>query len=170
MLAAVRTKRQAGIVSCSIPQWGALPPISRGGTVAQVQGLRYERHATRMLEEAFEFIVPQLGFRYYEPNSAGFWCWTDACIFSSDMKVVTVCEIKWHHTADAWVQLRELYVPVVTAAFPGRRVQALEVCKFYDPAVRLPGRIKLAGEVKDIKALVQGEEYADFSVLIWTGR
>lgn len=170
MLAAVRTKRQAGVVSCSTPQWGAVPPVSRGGTAAQVQGLRYERHATRMLEDTFAFTVPQLGFRYFNANAQGFWCWTDACIFSDDMRTVTICEIKWHHTVDAWVQLSELYAPVVQVAFPHLQVRLLEVCKFYDPAVRLPGRVKLMASVEDLRGIVQGEEHADFSVLIWTGR
>lgn len=170
MQAAAYTKRQAGLVSQAYPLWADIPPVSHGHTVAQLSGLRYEGKAARMLEVEFRFAVSQLAFRYTSNQLNWFKCWTDLCLFSDDMATVTIVEVKWHHTIDAWVQLRELYIPVVRKAFPRLRVQGMEVCQFYDPAVKIPGRVKLAGRVNDVVDFVQGQEHSDFTVLIWTGR
>lgn len=170
MQAAAYTKRSAGLVSQAYPLWAEVPPVAHGHTVAQLSGLRYESKAARMLEATFKYVVPQLAFRYTSNQLAWFKCWTDLCLFSDDMSTVTVVEVKWHHTIDAWIQLRELYVPVVRTAFPRLRIQSMEVCQFYDPGVRIPGRMKLAGRVSEVEKFVQGEEHSDFTVLIWTGR
>lgn len=170
MQAAVHTKRYAGNVTAAWPLWGELPPSSKGSTAAQLLGLRYEGKALRYLEEYFKFFIPQLGFKYSNVDQRIYRCWVDACIFSSDFSRLTVVEIKWHHTADAWVQMRELYVPVMRVAFPDMLVQQLEVCKFYNPAVRLPGRVKIVASAQELEAVIEGREHSEYSILAWTGR
>lgn len=63
----------------------------------------------------------------------------DGLFFSPDFQACCVVEIKLRHTADAYHQLNDFYVPIIHSAF-GRslRVFGLEICKFYDPLVRLP--------------------------------
>lgn len=170
MQAAVHTKRYAGNVTSAWPLWGEEAPVNRGATAAQLLGLRYEGKALRYLEEHFALMLSHLGFKYCNLDGRTYRCWPDACIFSSDLSRLTIVEVKWHHTADAWVQLRELYVPVLRAAFPEMLIQQLEVCKFYNPAVRLPGRVKIVASARELEAVIEGREHSEYSILAWTGR
>jgi hypothetical protein len=62
----------------------------------------------------------------------------DALLFSADWNSICVIECKLRHTADAFYQLQAFYLPILSRIFPSFRVCTLELCKFYDPGVRLP--------------------------------
>jgi hypothetical protein len=67
------------------------------------------------------------------------WCQPDALILQPRDGLLTIVEVKYQHTPDAWWQLRELYLPVVSLAFgPDWRIAMLEVVKWYDPHVSFP--------------------------------
>lgn len=69
------------------------------------------------------------------------WCQTDGLLIQPQGGLITIVEIKYQHTPDAWFQLRELYEPVVRRAFgPAWEVALLEVVKWYDPSTFFPER------------------------------
>jgi hypothetical protein len=75
---------------------------------------------------------------------------------------IIVVEMKLQHTAEAWWQLRYLYLPVLTKAFPPSlwKFAVCEVTKWYDPATVFPERVKLKAEVLDTAP-------DEFGVHIW---
>lgn len=52
---------------------------------------------------------------------------------------VLIIEVKLAHTERVWEQLMDRYVPLVEALEPGATVRPVEICRSYDPHVRLPG-------------------------------
>ena len=86
----------------------------------------------------------------YENKYGIYYCQTDGLLFQRDEKKLTIIECKYQHTADAYFQLEELYVPVVSCAFPRYTVATVEVVSWYDAAVRFPTAIKLRKDVVDV--------------------
>ena len=126
--------------------------------------MRYERKVHEHYEGLFGaayaaspwFIFKELGVD--RPR----WCQPDGLFFDPWRGTLTVVECKLQHTADAWWQLRWLYLPVLSAAFPPNlwSFRLLEVVKWYDPAVKFPERVKLRADIRDAR---EGE----FGVHIW---
>jgi len=80
----------------------------------------------------------------------------DGLLFSHDWKECCIIEVKIRHTADAYHQLNDFYVPIVHRAFGSAlRVFGLEICRYYDPLVKLPRppahliSLKEAFEIRD---------------------
>ena len=73
----------------------------------------------------------------------------DALLFSADWKSILVVECKLRHTADAFYQMQGFYLPLVSRAFPSFRVCTLELCKFYDPVVRLPRSVAFVSSLEE---------------------
>lgn len=169
MIQATFTKRTAGNLTFAVPLWGVCPPVSKGQSVAQINGLRYEAQVLRLLEDRFPLAVSHLGFRYVS-DGRSYTCWPDAIVFNERLKIINVVEVKWRHTVDAWVHFKELYLPVIKKAFPSCSVHAIEVCKAYDPNVRLPGQPKIMTDLKQLEDVLLGKMPSAYSVLIWTGR
>ena len=171
---AVYSKRQAGIVLASRPLWGTFPPVSHGVTAAQKLGLRYEEKALNYLENVCKQAISHLGFTYVSEEARGkrgtYFCWPDAIIFNSDLSVLTIVEIKRHHTVDAYVQLKYLYLPVISKAFPGKLVQCMELCQYFDPSIRFPSATAVLTSDEDLLKVVEAKRPSAMSVCIWTGR
>jgi hypothetical protein len=51
---------------------------------------------------------------------------------------VYILEVKLSHTIDVWEQLMDRYVPLVTMLVSPQPVRAVEVCRYYDPALPIP--------------------------------
>ena len=69
------------------------------------------------------------------------WCQIDALLLDHAQNAAIICEIKYQHTPDAWWQLRELYYPVIKAAFPKLHPICLcEIVHYYDAKVEWPER------------------------------
>lgn len=162
-------KRRAGTVTSAWPEWGGSPPCfgsKRRMSQAQRAGIAYEKKVLAMLSERFGLFLSHLPFRF----TAEFGterCIPDGIILSpGDRSLLTVVEVKHRHTADAWFQLKQLYLPVVRAAFPRHRIQLLEICKCYDPAVNLPEEQELVEDL--VKYVVEGGH--SLAVYSWSGK
>jgi hypothetical protein len=89
---------------------------------------------------------------------------TDGVIFDFATNTICVVEVKLRHSGDAWHQLNGFYLPIVQKAFPSRRVRALEIVKYYDPEVFLPGECELICDVNEWLA-----DSKSYGVMVWRG-
>lgn len=109
------------------------------------------------------FYVSKLWFEYVENGRyKARYCQPDGILFDFYNRKITVVEVKLQHTADAWWQLKHLYIPVLTKVFPPDiwEYAMVEVVKWYDRAIPFPEPVKL---VSNIQSLSCGE----FGVHIW---
>jgi hypothetical protein len=115
------------------------------------QGIRYEKKGQEHLSELYgDFYVPSPWFYFYELGvNKPRWCQPDGLLFQPYLGRITIVEFKLQHTADAWWQLRWLYLPVVSKAFSGDLwdFSLCEVTKWYDPATLFPEKPRLREEI-----------------------
>jgi hypothetical protein len=114
------------------------PPSAKRNTYAQKQGLRFQEEVKR-----WAFGGNFLGkisegpwFAYEDESSSVHFCQPD--FLFDDSHSVVVVEAKFRFSADAWWQLRKLYLPVVQKLLPSAYVIPLCVCKSFDPSVVCP--------------------------------
>lgn len=134
-----------------------MPPSFRTPTRksgAKWQGVKYERKVQAHLVAKYATYVPSLWFLYYtEGLSRVRWCQPDGLHFDFKKGIITIVEVKYCHTPDAYFQLKELYLPVVQAAFGTElwEYRLLEWVRWYDPVVNFPGRHFLRPELELVK-------------------
>jgi hypothetical protein len=158
-------KRRAGTVSSASLVWdraglASQKPI-RGKSAAQNAGLRYEAKVLGRLNLEWETFLPQVPFRFTS-DFVSELCILDGIIFRPPARELILVEVKSRHTADAWFQLRYLYHPVVSVAFPGWGIRLLEICKSYEPGVQLPEPYALHRSIGEFI-----EKGAAFGVVCW---
>lgn len=123
------------------------PPFhSQPRTGAQKRGLAYERKALRELENRYKHeFIPHPWFWYKETHSLrGHYCQPDGLLIRVKARQIIVTEIKLRHTADAYYQLFDLYLPVVRAVFgAGWSYGAVEVVRWFDPDEPVPAPARL---------------------------
>ena len=139
------------------------PPFINGNQIyrgRRALGKSYEKRVHEHLGELYPGYVPGQWFKFTDGSSRERWCQPDGLIFDLELGGICVVEVKYQHTADAWWQLNELYMPVVRKAFPGWTVTMCEVVKWFDPAVVCPQRPRLC-RMPDLAAV------GDFGVFIW---
>lgn len=117
---------------------------------ARAKGISYERKTHPYLNLLYPetYIAnPWLNFQSGESEKRR-WCQPDGLIVDILKGIITCVEIKYNHTADAWFQTRQLYVPVLQCIFPASlwEIQICEVVKWYDSAVSFPERVTLTQE------------------------
>lgn len=161
-------RRQAGSVLSASLLWGeaGFPPsgAQRGKSAAQNEGLRFEEKVSQELTLRYEYFLPQVPFRFTTSYGTE-KCILDGMLFkhrSLETHEIVLVEMKKRHTADAWFQLRQLYFPVVQKAFPRSSLRLLEICKQYEPGVRLPEPYKLHKTLCEYL-----ESGAPFGVVSW---
>lgn len=71
------------------------------------------------------------------------WCQPDGLLIDPWEGKIILVEVKYQHTPDAWWQLRRLYGPVVEYLFPNYSIQAVEICKWFDPATLFPEQVAM---------------------------
>lgn len=109
-------------------------------TGAQKAGLAYEKKVHR-----------SLGYEY--GGSYRKKVWIEAVIDGQERGIeidgllvtdqrITIIEIKLRHTIRAWWQLRQLYQPVIAAAFPDHTIQVCEMYQHWDASVMIPEEIQ----------------------------
>lgn len=146
--------RPAGVV-----EWVEFSPVpppfvkKQRRTGRRAEGVRYERKIHEVFEQRLGagYIVNPW-FRFLEVGvEKPRWCQPDALLFDFTAGKITIVECKLQHTSDAWWQLRWLYLPVISKAFPGDlwKFSIIEVVKWYDPAVIFPERVKMRANVLD---------------------
>lgn len=118
-------------------------------TGRRLAGIKYERKVHLHLSALYGDLYlasPWLSFRV--DNRLRF-CQPDGLLFLPPEGRLILVEVKYQHTADAWWQTRHLYGPVLQSIFPAAlwALEACEVVKWYDPAVRFPEQLVLANEI-----------------------
>jgi len=161
-------RRQAGEVLSASMLWAqaGFPPTGalRGKSAAQNDGLRFEEKVSRDFTSTYDYFLSQVPFRFTTAYGTS-KCILDGMLFKHHLleeHEVVLIEMKRRHTADAWFQLRRLYFPVVQKAFPRKSLRLLEVCKHYEPGVKLPEPYKLHKGMADFL-----ESGSPFGVICW---
>lgn len=140
-----------------------LPPAIRKKryTGRRLAGIRYERKVHEYLELLYgDKYVASPWLRFY--TEAGWrWCQPDGLVVDAARGRITIVEVKYQHTSDAWWQVRHLYQPVLEKMFPPSlwELDACEVVKWYDPATLFPEKVVLAQDVH--------MHHPSFKVHIW---
>lgn len=145
------------VVSCQNPHGSAARPRRSG---AQKAGLAYQRKVGDYLRLVLgpNPVTSGPWFHYLDDANRRSYCQPD--FLYSDVLQVLCVEVKLRWTPDAWWQLRSLYLPVLTKAFPDRTIIPLVICRSYDPAARIPETPHLIDAPQ--------EALADrFNVLVW---
>lgn len=121
----------------------------------RAEGIRYEKKVHLLNEARFgEVYIASPWFRFMEVGAdRPRWCQPDALMIDFERGQITIVECKLQHTADAWWQLRWLYLPIVAKAFPGTlwKIGLVEVVKWYDPATAFPEKVKMRADIKDVQ-------------------
>lgn len=123
-------------------------------------GLRYERKAHSYLSQQFgEFLIVSPWLRFRSKNNGAFalgqykYCQPDAIAINPDSQTITVFEIKLKHTAEAWWQLRQLYIPVLRNVLgPSWSFIPVEVVKWFDPDTKFPERFSVLYDLTSLRA------------------
>lgn len=130
-------RRLEGSLLSARVAWGRSAPVPKPQSAAAKRGLSYERKVLKTLEGNFpRRFVSQLPFTFRTQAKTG-WAIPDGLLFDFDARRVLLIEIKLSHSADAWWQLERFYLPIVAEALRAFTVIPVEICRTFDPAVRL---------------------------------
>ena len=133
-------KRSLCDLEHSFLAWGqeAQMPKRPKGAAAR-EGIRFERKVISGLLDVFGAlrVLPGPLFHFVDQGQRGVAI-PDALLFSPDFRRALVVEVKLRHRVDAFYQLTNFYLPIVRMALPCISWQGLEVCCFFDPAIKLP--------------------------------
>lgn len=143
-----RNFRPAGGVRQAICSATPPPFISREPryTGRRALGKAYESRVHEYLADRFaDQYIPAQWLKFLDAHGVVRWCQPDGLIVDPVLGGICIVEVKYQHTSDAWWQLRELYLPVVSAAFGPRDwvYTTCEVVKWYDPATAFPERVTM---------------------------
>jgi hypothetical protein len=114
---------------------------------AKAVGLRYEKRVLEFLASKHKHFVASPWFRYTLrnlPNRINY-AQPDGMFIDISQGLITLVEIKYAHTADAYFQLVDKYVPIVSRFFNGGdwRIAVCEVVSWYDGATAFPTQVRL---------------------------
>lgn len=128
------------------------------------QGLRYERRAKEYLQAQYaeRFVgSPWILYRLRGESRRRF-AQPDGIIFDVPGGRLTIVEIKYQHTADAYFQLEELYYPLLRWMFPPElwSIVVVELVKWYDCDVEFPTGVRLVDRIERVQP-------GEFGVHIW---
>lgn len=129
-------------------------------------GVKFEKKAQAHLCGVYgDDYLPSQWIRFRSTDNGGKirWCQPDGIIVDKQGHALTIVEIKYSHTEVAWWQLFHLYLPVLEKLFDGYgyEFRCVELCKWFDAAIRCPQRPRLC---EDLNAVKPGE----FAVHIWS--
>jgi hypothetical protein len=135
-------------------------------SVAQQLGLRYERRAlVHLAAELEKPVVFHPAFRFRSEGKQFDQFAIPDALYISSSNVLTIFEIKLKHTADAWHQLKKLYLPIVAKAYPGYEINLCEICASYDRGVQIP-----KATIIDLLPAFAATPTDFFGVYLWSGR
>lgn len=131
-----------------LPRWSApllQPPgflhgLQHRRTARQKIGLRYEHRIQCQLQEQFELrYIPSQWWKYHDGQRIRY-CQFDGLLLNDEQRTVTIVEIKYSHTSDAYWQLENVYVPVLRAFLKASPwlVATCEVVKWFDGTLHYP--------------------------------
>lgn len=132
------------------------PPFTGASrpTGARKAGLRYEKLAQDHLEERYPYTYLRSPWLVYQTDDSARvrWCQPDGILFDWGRQIITIVEIKLHHTSDAYWQVMDIYLPVLRHAFRGFawEYRFVEVVRWYDAAVHFPVAPALVPELSNV--------------------
>lgn len=107
--------------------------------------------------------IPSQWFKYGLENRQMKYCQTDGLLFTPRQRKVLIVEFKLKHTADAYWQVEDKYIPVIRRIFPDWEVSVCEVVNWYDPSTPFPVEVNLRKNLLDVRP-------GEFGVHIWNPR
>lgn len=119
-------------------------------------GLRYEAKVQRHLGEGFDGFIPGPWFRYCtsdEPSRINY-AQPDGLLIDLEKGQILICEVKYSHTAEAYFQLVDKYLPIVRKFFNNSEIwefATVEICYWYDCAVAFPTKPRLRKEIDTVR-------------------
>lgn len=132
---------------------GFIQTQQRRNRGARWNGIRYQRLLDDYLTGRYgDIFTPGPWIEFIDgPTNERRWCQPDGLLIEIRRGRVSVLEAKYSHTALAYYQLFDLYIPVMLALFPPRlwTFSGIEICARYDPAVPLPARVVLRKNLLD---------------------
>lgn len=143
------------------------PPINfshfacRRSSYAKRLGIAYQKKVEVFLTLELPKVEFQPHFRFSRVGREAESCFPDAIIDRGSS--IVIVEIKLRHTYDAYAQLTRLYSPVVSKIYEGSEIRRLEICKQYDPAVKLPEPVDL---ITDLNEWLMRDK-PNYGVYIW---
>lgn len=106
---------------------------------ARRAGLLFEEKVGWYLEKLFgNMVVAGSWIGYFDQQNGDRLCSPDYLIVDVRKGVVTIVECKLSHTQDAWLQINDVYMPVVKFLFPGFEVRGIEICKNFERSRHYP--------------------------------
>ncbi len=139
------------------------PPAFRGRSYAKNLGIKFQKQIEVALRATLEHVEFQPHFRFENGRGAYESIFPDALIPATDH--TTIVEIKLRHSYDGWSQLTRCYLPVVECVYPGRRLRRLEICKNYDPQIKLPEPTDVLGP-EELESWLESPS-RNYGILIW---
>jgi len=126
-------------ILANTPQFAAKPAKVRG---ARAQGIRYEAKVHEYMQHIFNGrYLPNPWFSFVDLNGQR-WCQPDGLIIDLAKRLITIVEIKYSHTGEAWWKLKHLYLPVLRAYYGDAiSYKLLEIVKWYDSGVIFPEHV-----------------------------
>lgn len=125
-------------------------------TPNQKKGLAYEALVHEMLESVYgEMYQPSPWIVYWEKDPSctpARTCQPDGLIIDIRKGVITIVEVKLYNSAMAWWQLLWKYSPVVRALFPGFELRYVEIVKFDDPSIAVPGEVLRVQSLEELQS------------------
>lgn len=114
---------------------------------ARLRGKQYEAKVGAALAAEYAERLLLAPWIEFQDESGKHWCQPDGLLLNVQSGIITIIEIKYQHTPDAWLQLRRLYQPIVDFLFstPDRlwSTSIVEIVKWYDPQVAFPEPIRM---------------------------
>ena len=119
------------------PTW--IPKRRPRVTGARAEGIRYENRVHAHFAKKYgQLYVPSPWFAFEDLNGKR-WCQPDGLLVDIARRRITVIEMKYNHTGEAWWKLVHLYLPVLQSFYgPGVEYRLLEVVRWYDPLTLFP--------------------------------
>lgn len=111
----------------------------RKRTGRKAEGIRFETKAQAHLEARNEFYLASPWIIFISDGKPH-WCQPDGICIDVAAGIITIVEIKYSHTAEAYRQLRQVYAPVLGRIFPPGlwTFRLVELVKWFDPSVVFP--------------------------------
>lgn len=125
----------------------------RPSSPAAKRGIRYERKVhDRFLQTYGLDYIPSQWFSYGLCGQTKY-CQVDGILLAEAKGLLVLVEVKYNHTADAYWQLENLYLPVLRTWLHRSplAIATVEVVKWYDPAVAYPRRPVLVEDLMQAK-------------------
>lgn len=134
-----------------------------GRSVAQKNGKRYEKRVFAFLERTLPGVKIQPWIEFSSKGNLRY-CQPDAFFLDIDKLRLTIFEVKYTHTIDAYWQLEHLYRPVLQARYPDFSIYRVEITRNFDPAVQFPIDLYLYFNLFE---LLDNPQSKGISVLQW---